>query len=280
MPASGEDLPTYAERIQTVIGNVSARHGTIEADTSKRCCPSGLQDNADPQDAAARNKRRRGTGEPAAPPTDPGGAASGRSPRRCWPVCTAISARSMTCLVMASFVPFLVYFMLSWRDHIRRASSHLFESQDGRDNGGRAWSSVGDVARAYVVGQLPAGPAADDYQRPVLLGAAPAVLAGDRLRSAASSAWCRMSVCHWRWRRRCWPRMIIYDGLTPYMMILAVVGLLHLLALNVLYPKLVGARVHLNPLVVTVALMFWGTLVGRHRAGPGNPDYRRHQGGL
>ncbi len=36
----------------------------------------------------------------------------------------------------------------------------------------------------------------------------------------------------------------------------------HLLALNLLYPKLVGSRVHLNPLVVTVALMFWGAIWG------------------
>jgi predicted PurR-regulated permease PerM len=31
---------------------------------------------------------------------------------------------------------------------------------------------------------------------------------------------------------------------------------------NLLYPKVVGSRLHLNPLVVTVALMFWGTLWG------------------
>jgi predicted PurR-regulated permease PerM len=37
---------------------------------------------------------------------------------------------------------------------------------------------------------------------------------------------------------------------------------LHLLALNLLYPKFVGSRVHLNPLVVTLALMFWGMLWG------------------
>jgi predicted PurR-regulated permease PerM len=35
---------------------------------------------------------------------------------------------------------------------------------------------------------------------------------------------------------------------------------LHLTAMNVLYPKIVGARVHLNPLVVTLSLMFWGFL--------------------
>ena len=39
-----------------------------------------------------------------------------------------------------------------------------------------------------------------------------------------------------------------------------IVLMLHLTAMNVLYPKIVGARVHLNPLVVTFSLMFWGFL--------------------
>ena len=39
-------------------------------------------------------------------------------------------------------------------------------------------------------------------------------------------------------------------------------GFLHLVGLNLLYPKMVGSRVHLNPLAVTVALMFWGLLWG------------------
>ncbi|WP_305017126.1 AI-2E family transporter [Mycobacterium tuberculosis] len=37
---------------------------------------------------------------------------------------------------------------------------------------------------------------------------------------------------------------------------------MHLFALNLLYPKIVGARVHLNPLAVTIALMFWGLIWG------------------
>ena len=32
-------------------------------------------------------------------------------------------------LLMASFVPFLVYFMLSWRDHIRSRYLLLFEGE-------------------------------------------------------------------------------------------------------------------------------------------------------
>jgi predicted PurR-regulated permease PerM len=36
--------------------------------------------------------------------------------------------------------------------------------------------------------------------------------------------------------------------------------LLHLIAMNLFYPKVVGSRVHLNPLVVTFSLMLWGFL--------------------
>jgi predicted PurR-regulated permease PerM len=37
---------------------------------------------------------------------------------------------------------------------------------------------------------------------------------------------------------------------------------LHLFALNVLYPKIIGKRLQLNPLAVTLALLFWGWLWG------------------
>jgi predicted PurR-regulated permease PerM len=42
------------------------------------------------------------------------------------------------------------------------------------------------------------------------------------------------------------------------MMVLA----LHFFALNVLYPKFLGNRMRLNPLAVTMALLFWGWLWG------------------
>ena len=46
------------------------------------------------------------------------------------------------------------------------------------------------------------------------------------------------------------------------MIVVGVVTLFHLLAMNLLYPKIVGPRVHLNPLVVSLALMFWSVLWG------------------
>jgi len=56
--------------------------------------------------------------------------------------------------------------------------------------------------------------------------------------------------------------LIVYPQPAIYVLIAVVIAVLHLIAMNLLYPKLVGSRVHLNPLVVTVALMFWGTLWG------------------
>jgi predicted PurR-regulated permease PerM len=56
--------------------------------------------------------------------------------------------------------------------------------------------------------------------------------------------------------------LAIYDRLAPYILILAVVAALHVITVNLLYPKIVGPRVHLNPLVVTIALMFWSALWG------------------
>jgi predicted PurR-regulated permease PerM len=43
--------------------------------------------------------------------------------------------------------------------------------------------------------------------------------------------------------------------------ILTVFGL-HILALNVLYPKILGRRLQLNPLAVTMSLLVWAWLWG------------------
>ena len=49
---------------------------------------------------------------------------------------------------------------------------------------------------------------------------------------------------------------------TEALIIVGSVLVVHLIALNVLYPKIVGSRVSLNPLAVTLALLLWGFLWG------------------
>src|SRR5207245_442944 len=60
------------------------------------------------------------------------------------------------------------------------------------------------------------------------------------------------------------PTVAIVGRLPParLLAVLATVISLHLVALNVLYPKLIGRRLRLNPLVVTIALLFWGWFWG------------------
>lgn len=43
--------------------------------------------------------------------------------------------------------------------------------------------------------------------------------------------------------------------------LITVIGL-HLLSMNVLYPKIVGRRLRLNPLAVTLSLLFWAWIWG------------------
>jgi predicted PurR-regulated permease PerM len=161
-------------------------------------------------------------------------------------------------VLMVSFIPFLVYFMLSWRDHIYKSFLKFFEGAD-RLVVARSVSGVSVMARAFVVGNFMIGIilAALSYGLfaiiripfPFLIGSLSGFLS-----------------------------LVPYIGLPlgmlpPLFAALAagsdnavilfsfvIVVTLHLTAMNVFYPKLVGARVHLNPLVVTLSLMFWGFL--------------------
>jgi predicted PurR-regulated permease PerM len=51
-------------------------------------------------------------------------------------------------------------------------------------------------------------------------------------------------------------------GLKGLIIIAGTVLGVHLFAMNVLYPKILGKRLQLNPLVVTVSLLFWGFVWG------------------
>ena len=159
---------------------------------------------------------------------------------------------------MVSFVPFLVYFMLSWRDHINRSFLQFFHGED-RLIAARSLQGIADMVRAFVVGNF-------------LLGLLLALL--------SSVAFWTACTC----RTRCWSgplsgfmSLVPYVGMplamlpplfaalgvnqfSTYVLVVVTVAMLHLIALNLLYPKIVGSRVHLNPLVVTFSLMLWGFL--------------------
>jgi predicted PurR-regulated permease PerM len=56
--------------------------------------------------------------------------------------------------------------------------------------------------------------------------------------------------------------LAVPNKFTVILAIALVAGGLHLIAMNLAYPKVVGRHVHLNPLAVTIALMFWTLMWG------------------
>ncbi len=257
------DLPTYSERIGALVGRVTDRVEQFERRAYELLIPKRLRDREMPPEAAGPEPRvgRQRAAEPPMPverapvPT--------RLRQNRVPLLTYLYGYAETfyaVALMASFVPFLVYFMLSWKDHFRRAYLQLFQGQD-RYAAGRSWEGIADMARAYVLGNFVLGIFLSivsalffwAMKLPYFLLVGP--LSG--FLSLIPYIGLPLSMVP--------PFFValgVYDRLTPYVVIGAVVGFLHLLALNLLYPKLVGSRVHLNPLVVTVALMFFGLLWG------------------
>jgi predicted PurR-regulated permease PerM len=259
-----EDLPQYGTRINEIVDQVVARLESAEKSAMQILAPRKAETTPPPpQPSPQRPTPKRRSAEPPLPlPTAPIVQEVRIRPERS-PLVDYVYTRWQDVYhygLLASFVPFLVYFMLSWRDHLRRSYLHLFRGQD-RHAAGRSWQGIADMARAYVVGNFVLG---------VFLSVASGIffyVVGLRYFLLVAPLSGFLSLVPYVGL----PLAMIppffaalpdKEHLTPYIVIAAVVGFLHLIALNLLYPKLVGSRVHLNPLAVTVALMFWGTLWG------------------
>jgi predicted PurR-regulated permease PerM len=260
-----EDLPKYGQRIGDIVDDVRQRVQGMEDRTYQLVVPARQrqqeQDRLKAQQQAAdlaRKKNKKADPTPLAP-------VPGAIPEvRIHDESTAVGEYMLThldsfyqILLMVSFIPFLVYFMLSWRDHINRSFLQFFHGED-RLIAARSLQGIADMVRAFVVGNF-------------LLGLLLAVIS---------------STMFWAMRLPFpllvgplsgFMSLVPYVGLplamippmfsalgvnqvSTYVLVVVFVAVLHLFALNLLYPKIVGSRVHLNPLVVTFSLMLWGFL--------------------
>jgi predicted PurR-regulated permease PerM len=255
--AMADDLPAYGARINQIVDSAAVRVESFETNVYRTLVPKRFQDqDAVPPEPAPRGKRK---------PTDPVPAPPVQEVRVRQEPTAVVSYiyeylhSFYSVLLMASFIPFLVYFILSWGDHLRSRLLFTLEGEP-RYTVAKALDGVGDMVRAYVVGNFLLG---------VLLGVASVIL------------FASVGLPYWQivGPMSGFLSLVPYIGmplaLIPplfaalpkndpalYLFLLASVGLLHLFALNLLYPKFVGSRVHLNPLAVTIALMLWGILWG------------------
>jgi predicted PurR-regulated permease PerM len=165
-----------------------------------------------------------------------------------------------TLLLMISFVPFLVFFMLAAKRDIWHATMQLFPPTE-RTGVRDALEDLSRTLRSYIVGNLLVAAILSvagwiffwilGLENPFLLGVTSGV----------------MNLVPYLGTVLAWlPPVIVgltkYDTFAPFAGIAAVITFFHMIAINVLIPKLVGKQVHLNALAVTVSLLFWGWFWG------------------
>ena len=158
-----------------------------------------------------------------------------------------------------SFIPFLAFFMLSWQEHVRSRTVMLFKME----NRNTAYVTLGlmsSMIRSFIVGNMLVGLFVSIVSLIIfgLLGVPFFYFVGfiSGFLSMVPYLGVVLALI---------PPIITGMGvLTPEKLILIIAAILglHLFAMNVLYPKVLGKRLQLNPLTVTIALLFWGWLWG------------------
>jgi predicted PurR-regulated permease PerM len=158
-----------------------------------------------------------------------------------------------------SFTPFLIYFMLTWKTHVLSATLHAFPKEK-RLVAHRTIGRISEMVRSFIAGNLFVG-----------------------LLTAIAS-----TIVFWAVHLPYFYFMgaiSAFVGLVPYLgiffallaplaagmgtlnrtelgVVVVAVILFHIISMNVLYPKLIGRRLRLNPLAVALSLLFWAWIWG------------------
>ena len=161
--------------------------------------------------------------------------------------------------LIVAFLPFLVYFMLTWQEHARRATVYLFP-RHSRLKAYHTLGKISDMMRGFIVGNFVIG---------LFMSVASLVV----------FALLHLPYFYFLGFISGFLSLIPYLGVllavlpplasgigvlhgTGIMIIAAVILGLHLFSMNVLYPKVIGGRLELNPLAVTLGLLVWGWIWG------------------
>jgi len=163
-------------------------------------------------------------------------------------------------LLVATFLPFLVFFMLAAKPQIWKATMELFPSGN-RTRVKEALDQVSAMLRGYLAGNALVALILMfaswaffmmihlDY--PFLAGCVSGLLNLVPYLGVVLALLPPIII-----------GMVKWSTIGPYLGIAATLVLFHIIGLNVLMPAIVGRRVHLNPLAVTLALLLWGWLWG------------------
>jgi predicted PurR-regulated permease PerM len=263
------DMPKYGERIGTIVEGIQQKVASLEDQTYRTVVPARQRQELAQSEAfkqPPKTTKHKSAAQPAsaipvpAPAPLPGVIPEVRIHAESNPLGEYVSARLSDfyqVLLMISFIPFLVYFMLSWRDHLNRSFLQFFHGED-RLVAARSMEGIASMVRAFVVGNFLLGLLMATISSAMfwMMGLSYPLLVGTLSGFLSLVPYVGMPLA-------LVPPLFAALGINRvpvYLLVVFAVAMLHLIAMNVLYPKVVGSRVHLNPLVVTVSLMLWGFL--------------------
>ena len=162
-------------------------------------------------------------------------------------------------LLAVGFVPFLVYFMLASKDHVHVSTVRLFPKEH-RLEAHRTVGTISGMIRAFIVANVAVG--------------------------AVSSVIC--AIVFWKLGIEYFyfigaisgfvsliPYLGIFLALIPplasgagtlheggFLTVIITVVSIHLITMNWIYPRVIGSRLQLNALAVSLSLLFWGWIWG------------------
>lgn len=158
-----------------------------------------------------------------------------------------------------SFVPFLIFFMLTWKSHIHSATLAVFPKEK-RLVAFRTIGRISEMVRSFIVGNLIVA---------LLNTAASTIIFG----------YVHLPYFYFLGAISAFAGLVPYLGVffallaplaagmgvltkTQLAIVFLTVILLHVVTMNVLYPKVIGRRLRLNPLAVALSLLFWAWIWG------------------
>jgi predicted PurR-regulated permease PerM len=161
-------------------------------------------------------------------------------------------------LIMAGVLPFLVFFMLAGKDRMSVRLTNMF--QDKMDVP-RFVRNLGNMIRGFVLGNLIVGSimAAGTSVVFLVLGMKGAVTMG------IVSGFLNLIPFLGLLLAAAVPlaaALLQFNTLGPFIVITITILLFHLVAADYLIPKLIGSRLLLGPVAVTIGMLFWGWLWG------------------
>ncbi|MGH9503502.1 MAG: AI-2E family transporter [Terriglobales bacterium] len=162
-------------------------------------------------------------------------------------------------LLAITFIPFLIYFMLTWKDHAHSSTVKLFPKEH-RLAAHRTVGRISAMIRSFIVGN-------------VLVGLINSLI--------SMAVFWQLGIPYFYFLGvlsgfvSLVPYLGVFLALLPPLaggigvvtktglgvILITVVGL-HVVTMNVLFPKIVGKRLRLNPLAISLSLLFWAWIWG------------------